>query len=153
MQTKAPWFPNCFLRSERSLIQTIGRAARNVKGKAILYGDKITGSMQKAIDVTNERREIQQAYNKKHNITPKGVQKRITDIMEGARGKSAAAKLRIAQEAKAYKVLTPNEFAKQIKKLEKQMYQHAKDLEFEQAANLRDEIEELQQQLMQSDAR
>lgn len=139
-----------FLRSERSLIQTIGRAARNVKGKAILYADRITGSMKKAIDVTTERREIQQAHNKKYNITPKGVSKRITDIMEGARGKSAAAKRRIAEEQKQYEVMSPNEIAKQISKLEKQMYQHAKDLEFEEAAGLRDQIEALQDKLIAS---
>lgn len=139
-----------FLRSERSLIQTIGRAARNVKGKAILYADRITGSMKKAIDVTTERREIQQAHNKKYNITPKGVSKRITDIMEGARGKSAAAKRRIAEEQKQYEVMSPNEIAKQISKLEKQMYQHAKDLEFEEAAGLRDQIEALQDKLITS---
>ena len=137
-----------FLRSERSLIQTIGRAARNIEGKAILYADRITGSMERAIKVTNERREIQQAHNKKHNITPTGFSKRITDVMEGARGKSAAAKLRIADDRKAYEVLSPHEYAKLISKLEKQMYQHAKDLEFEEAAALRDRIESLEKDLI-----
>lgn len=139
-----------FLRSERSLIQTIGRAARNIKGKAILYGDRITHSMQKAIDVTNDRREIQQAHNKKHNITPTGVTKPITDIMEGARGKSAAAKRRIAEEQKEYQVMSPNDYAKRISALEKTMYQHAKDLEFEEAAGLRDQIEALQRDMIAS---
>lgn len=140
-----------FLRSERSLIQTIGRAARNVNGRAILYADKITGSMQRAIDVTNERREIQQEYNKKHNITPKGVSKKIGDIMEGARSnKRNGKKLKAAEPNQPYKVTSPHDIAKQISTLEKQMYQHAKDLEFEQAAQVRDSIEQLQQQLIEA---
>jgi excinuclease ABC subunit B len=138
-----------FLRSERSLIQTIGRAARNEKGRAILYADRITGSMQRAIDTTNQRREIQQAYNQQHNIVPKSVKKSIVDIMEGARSdKPGKAKLKVAENKASYKVSTPDELAKTIVELEKQMYQHAKDLEFEQAAAVRDQIEVLQARLI-----
>lgn len=133
-----------FLRSDTSLIQTIGRAARNLKGRAILYADKITGSMQRALDETQRRREKQLAHNEEHGITPKGVKKAITDILEGARYDSAPknTKLLKAAEAKAkYDVLSPEMAMKKIKKLEQQMYQHARDLEFEEAAKLRDEIE------------
>lgn len=138
-----------FLRSERSLIQTIGRAARNEKGLAILYADRVTGSMQKAIDTTTARREIQQAYNEKHNITPTGVKKSIIDIMEGARSaKAKQGKLKAADTQQPYEILTPKKISQKIEKLEKQMYQHAKDLEFEDAASVRDEIEVLQKQLV-----
>ena len=136
-----------FLRSERSLIQTIGRAARNVKGKAILYGDRITKSMQKAIDVTTSRREIQHAHNVKHNITPKGVNKAIVDIMEGARSSSGKKALKIAQEQMAFEAMSPKQLCDKVEKLEKQMYQHAKDLEFEEAAGLRDIVDELRRHL------
>jgi len=137
-----------FLRSERSLIQTTGRAARNIKGKAIMYADKITASMQRAIDVTNERRKIQQAYNKQHNITPKSIQRRVTDIMEGAySAKHGKAKAKIAEKNAQYVVLSPKQLAKKMDALEKQMYQHARDLEFERAAELRDQVEALRKQL------
>jgi excinuclease ABC subunit B len=136
-----------FLRSERSLIQTIGRAARNLHGKAILYADKITGSMQRAIDETNRRRQKQTAYNEKHHITPASVQKNIHDIMEGARleGQPSSVRLnRVAEVQAKYDVSSPKELAKKLKELEKQMFKHAKDLEFEQAAKCRDEIHALE---------
>jgi excinuclease ABC subunit B len=135
-----------FLRSERSLIQTIGRAARNSAGKAILYADKITDSMQKAIGETQRRREKQTAYNLQHGITPQTIVKRIADVMEGAyanatkgKGKTRGEK-KVAEEAAEYRSLTPDQALKQIKKLEEKMFQHAKNLEFEQAASVRDQI-------------
>jgi len=142
-----------FLRSERSLIQTIGRAARNVRGKAILYGDKITKSMQKAIDITESRREKQQAYNIAHGITPTTVRKTITDVLEGAyggaiRSKQAEDYARVADETLAYAALSPTEQARRLKALEQQMYQHAQDLEFEQAARLRDEIARIREDML-----
>jgi len=135
-----------FLRSDRSLIQTIGRAARHLRGKAILYGDKITGSMQRAIEETERRREKQKAYNKLHGITPKGIEKKIHDIMEGARKEakpSSVRYLQIAEMSARYGHLSQSELGKKIKQLEKAMYEHAKNLEFEEAANVRDEINEL----------
>ena len=134
-----------FLRSDRSLIQTIGRAARHVNGKAILYAGKITDSMKRAIDETDRRRNKQKLYNKKHNIIPESIKKGVTDIMEGAyfnkKGKSK--KLFIAEEYEKYSAKTPEEAMKEIKKLEKQMYKHARNLEFEEAAKVRDKIEEI----------
>jgi excinuclease ABC subunit B len=136
-----------FLRSERSLIQTVGRAARHLHGKAIMYADKITGSMQKAIEETSRRRDKQLDYNKKHGITPQGVKKRVADIMQGAYAQSSAASARryakVAEEVLEYAKQSPEQVVKQIKKLEQRMYQHARDLEFEEAANLRDEIAKL----------
>ncbi|OZY84896.1 excinuclease ABC subunit B [Cellvibrio mixtus] len=139
-----------FLRSDRSLIQTIGRAARNVNGKAILYADRITGSMQRAIEETDRRREKQVAHNLKHGITPKGINKSIADIMEGsvapgAGGRSARNKaMAIAERSGKYTVdVNPKDIWKTIELMEKQMFQAAKDLEFEVAAKLRDEIEKL----------
>lgn len=132
-----------FLRSERSLIQTIGRAARNLKGKAILYADKITGSMERAISETNRRREIQHEFNIKHGITPKGVTKDITDVMETGRGdeKQTQAKLRkVAESSADYLSETPKQVGESIKKLEKLMLEAAKNLEFEKAAEYRDKI-------------
>lgn len=143
-----------FLRSDRSLIQTIGRAARNVSGKAILYADRETGSMKRAIDETSRRRAKQQAFNEEHGIIPKGLDKKITDIMEGAvpggRGKSKSRK--VAEPAQEYIVstdaLTPGEIKKQITRLEDEMYQAAKDLEFEKAAHIRDELVRLKQKIL-----
>ncbi|WP_323814502.1 excinuclease ABC subunit UvrB [Cellvibrio sp. NN19] len=139
-----------FLRSDRSLIQTIGRAARNVRGKAILYADRITGSMQRAIEETDRRREKQIAHNTKHGITPKGINKNIADILEGAvapgaGGRSARNKaMAIAERSGKYSVeVNPKDIWKTIELMEKQMFQAAKDLEFEVAAKLRDEIEKL----------
>ena len=142
-----------FLRSERSLIQTIGRAARNVNGKAILYADKVTKSMRKAIDETDRRRAKQQAHNEKHGITPQGLNKKITDIMDvgdGERKPSAAEKILVAEGLADYKVKSPAEIAKQIKELESQMLEYAKNLEFEKAAELRDKVQQLHEQLIKS---
>ncbi|WP_029132679.1 excinuclease ABC subunit UvrB [Sedimenticola selenatireducens] len=136
-----------FLRSEGALIQTIGRAARHINGKAILYADRVTGSMQRAIDETNRRREKQIAHNLAHGITPQSIIKSVADIMEGARpGGPMSAKryARVAEETAEYGSLSPKQMAKRIQELEKQMYQHARDLEFEEAARLRDQIKSLQ---------
>ncbi len=142
-----------FLRSERSLIQTIGRAARNVNGKAILYADKVTKSMRKAIDETERRRAKQHAHNEKHGIVPTGLNKKITDIMdlgEGDKAPSAAEKILVAEGLADYKVKSPTELAKQIKALEAEMLEHAKNLEFEKAAELRDQVQKLQDLLLKS---
>ncbi len=138
-----------FLRSERSLIQTIGRAARNLNGKAILYADRITGSMRRAIDETERRREKQLRFNSEHGITPQGIRKAIHDIMEldlpgGPDNADHFAK--VAEEALQYAKESPEQLERRLQKMEKQMYQHARDLEFEAAARLRDEIEHIRQQ-------
>ncbi len=142
-----------FLRSDRSLIQTIGRAARNVNGKAILYADRITGSMQRALDETERRRAKQMAHNEAHGIVPKGIRKNISDILEGAvvpgaGGRSARNKaMAIAERSGKYAVeANPKDIWKTIEAMEKQMFQAAKDLEFEVAAKLRDQLEKLKQQ-------
>ena len=135
-----------FLRSERSLIQTIGRAARNVHGKAILYGDKVTGSMQRAIQETERRRQKQVAHNKRHGITPKTIEKAVADIMEGAYAAQKGQPARyakVAEETIEYAAMTPKQLEKKIKALEDEMYQHAQNLEFEEAARLRDQIEHI----------
>ena len=140
-----------FLRSERSLVQTIGRAARHLRGKAILYADKITDSMRAAIDETERRRNKQIAYNLEHGITPRSVVRKISDILEGARSDAANDKGRgrgkterkVAEPAADYSTLSPEQIAARIRKLEAQMYKHAQDLEFEQAAKVRDEIHKL----------
>lgn len=144
-----------FLRSERSLIQTIGRAARNANGKAILYGDRITNSMQKAIDITETRRAKQQAYNEEHGITPTTIRKQIADIMEGGRsGGKGYDRLkpgdfaRVADEIAEYAAMSSSQLAKCIAELEKTMYQHAQDLEFEEAAQVRDQITHIQENAM-----
>lgn len=146
-----------FLRSERSLIQTIGRAARNLNGKAILYADRMTGSMERAIDETNRRREKQIAFNTEHNITPVGVKKSVKDIMEGAvvpgsRSNKRKAQERAAEQAAEYDQLTrtPKEITKRIKQLEEKMYQLARDLEFEAAAQMRDEVQRLRLRLLEA---
>jgi excinuclease ABC subunit B len=142
-----------FLRSERSLIQTIGRAARHLNGRAILYADKITGSMERAMAETERRRNKQLEHNKAHNITPKGVEKSVQDIMEGARrmptrGKSKARK--VAEQKESYTTeivnLSPAALSRKLKQLETQMHEHAKNLEFEEAAALRDQLTEIKQQ-------
>lgn len=136
-----------FLRSERSLIQTIGRAARNLEGKAILYGDTITRSMQKAIDETSRRRSIQHAHNEKHNIIPRSITRKIADVME-IDGQGSGRKKRgkkAAEPTPSYDIGTEKQLAKALKVLEEKMFAHAKDLEFEQAAKVRDEIEALKQ--------
>ncbi|MEH6356236.1 MAG: excinuclease ABC subunit UvrB [Marinobacter sp.] len=144
-----------FLRSERSLIQTIGRAARNINGKAILYADRITGSMQRAIDETARRRAKQAAHNEEHGITPQGLTKKIADVMEGAssggrgRNKSKRPGQQAAEEAEHYRALvgkkSPQEVLKEISRLEDEMYKAAADLNFETAARLRDDISELKE--------
>jgi excinuclease ABC subunit B len=149
-----------FLRSERSLIQTIGRAARNLHGKAIMYGDRITGSMQRAIDETDRRRERQIAYNTEHGIVPRGVTKAVADILEGAysmpgtRSKRAAKARKVAEAPGAYRAkisaLTPQQLAAEIKKMEEAMFQAAKNLEFEEAARLRDEVAALKYEALVS---
>jgi len=136
-----------FLRSEGSLIQTIGRAARNVRGKAILYGDRVTGSMRRAIDETDRRRSKQLAFNAAHKITPQTIQKNIADIMEAAYpGAPTTARrfAKVAEQTAEYESLTPAEMGKRVKELEKRMYRHAKDLEFEEAARIRDQLKQLQ---------
>ena len=141
-----------FLRSVVSLVQTIGRAARNIDGMAILYGDKVTNSMRQAIDETERRRETQQAFNLEHGIQPKSIIKSITDIMEleipGSGLSIGNVKTKIAESVAEYKVLTPKQQAKKLKQLEEKMYQHAKDLEFEMAAAIRDEIKQFQAEIM-----
>lgn len=140
-----------FLRSERSLIQTIGRAARHIHGHAILYADKITGSMERAIGETDRRREKQQAYNKKHHITPKGIAKAVHDILEGARSDVSTNKqhlLKVAEEQAHYAALPPEELAKKIKQLEREMLQHAKNMQFEDAAKVRDQLKFLKEKIM-----
>jgi len=135
-----------FLRSERSLIQTIGRAARNVEGKAILYADKMTGSMQRAIEETDRRRDVQIAYNLEHGITPTSIVKSVADIMEGAYGKKIASnKLKIAEDSTDYSAMTGKQLTKEIEKLERKMYEHAQNLEFEEAAGIRDKINQIQE--------
>lgn len=139
-----------FLRSERSLIQTIGRAARNINGKAILYADTITGSMRRAIDETERRRNKQIAFNEAHNITPRSVQKSVEDILEGAyrapTGKSGKSARKVAETLPVYdlaSIANPQKATAVIKEMEARMLKHAANLEFEQAAKLRDQIHKL----------
>ena len=133
-----------FLRSKRSLIQTIGRAARNLNGKAILYGDRITKSMKFAIDETERRRSKQMEHNKKHGIVPKSVTKAVRDIIDGATSEAAQVLAKIRQPRDDLPVVNnPKEFAKVMKELEKEMFEYAENLEFEKAARTRDKIEEL----------
>ncbi|MGC4027894.1 MAG: excinuclease ABC subunit UvrB [Steroidobacteraceae bacterium] len=141
-----------FLRSEGALIQTIGRAARNLNGRAILYADRITGSMERAMAETTRRRDKQLAFNAEHGITPRGVQKAVTDVLEGARsepetparrGKGRAAPVRDAA------ALTPEQLGREIRRLEGEMLKHARNLEFEEAAACRDAIEGLKARLLE----
>ncbi len=141
-----------FLRSQVSFIQTIGRAARNVNGKAILYADKITKSMQFAIDETERRRFKQIAFNLKHHIQPQTINKQITDILElpipGSGGSISHARAKVAEPAAEYHAMTPKQSDKVLKQLEEKMYQHAKNLEFEDAARVRDQIRLLQAEMV-----
>jgi len=140
-----------FLRSERSLIQTMGRAARHINGKAILYGDKITNSMRRAIDETDRRRIKQIAHNSAHGITPQGVVKRIKDIIEGTYDMDAERKsLKIAQTQAKYLAMSEKEVSREIKRLEKEMLQAARNLEFEHAAELRDQLKKLHESVFLS---
>ena len=143
-----------FLRSDRSLIQTIGRAARNLNGKAILYADVTTGSMQRAIDESNRRRNTQLEFNKEHNITPVGVEKKVLDVMEGAHSSSMKGRAgrkasgRKLADAENFETLNPAEADAKIKLLEGQMYEQAKNLDFESAARTRDQIAELRDHML-----
>ncbi len=140
-----------FLRSSGSLIQTIGRAARNLRGKAILYADSVTRSMQAALDETDRRRQKQVEYNEAHGITPKSVQRAIMDVMEGARADSALEKKgrgrgrKVAEQGEDYARLDASQAAAKLRELEQKMYQHARDLEFEDAAQVRDQIRRLKE--------
>jgi excinuclease ABC subunit B len=137
-----------FLRSERSLIQTIGRAARNLNGMAILYGDRITDSMRRAIDETERRRAKQVAFNTANNITPAGIKKQIKDLIDGVYSpQEGRDQLRAAQEQAKYESMSEKQVSREIKRLEKLMIDHAKNLEFEQAAQVRDQLHVLKQQL------
>ncbi len=140
-----------FLRSTGSLIQTIGRAARNVRGKAILYADRITNSMRAAIDETDRRRQRQVEYNLEHGITPTSIVRAVMDVMEGARTEAQDAKAgdkrrKVAEQGTDYALLNPAQLAARLKQLETQMHRHAQDLEFEDAARVRDEIHRLRTQ-------
>jgi len=138
-----------FLRSERSLIQTIGRAARNLNGKAILYGDRITKSMAKAIEETERRRAKQELYNTEHGITPMGLNKKISDILQLGQPKTKKNKdKRDAAASETVKLLTPKALDQRIKELESKMYAHAQNLEFEEAASTRDELHALRAQFI-----
>ena len=134
-----------FLRSERSLIQTVGRAARHLHGRAIMYADEVTGSMQRAIDETNRRRDKQITFNQEHGITPRGIIKKVPDIMEGARKSPSEraiyrTRLEDVADSTEYLALTPEQGMKKIKQLEQRMYEYARNLEFEEAAKVRDEL-------------
>ena len=142
-----------FLRSTVSLIQTMGRAARNAKGKAILYADKMTGSMRQAIDETGRRRAKQIAYNERHGLTPRSIHKSVIDILEvaipgAALQTGSVHRAEVADDAAGYAAKTPQEAAKLIKEMEERMYKHARDLEFEEAAQLRDRIQLIQTQML-----
>jgi excinuclease ABC subunit B len=136
-----------FLRSDRSMIQTIGRAARNINGMSILYADKITGSMQRAIAETERRRNKQLSYNREHNITPQGIVKRITDVMElgdsARHGRGRKRFDRVAEPMPSYEHLSAKQLNARLKQLENSMYEHARNLEFEEAARVRDEISDI----------
>jgi excinuclease ABC subunit B len=141
-----------FLRSDNSLIQTIGRAARNINGRAVLYADTVTGSMKRALQETERRRARQIEFNQQHGIIPRGIQKAVMDIMEGARARgdeAGSVRERGGTGAKGKQAaatdLQPQNIVRQIKRLEGEMFKKARNLEFEEAARLRDEIERLKQ--------
>ena len=144
-----------FLRSDRALIQTMGRAARNINGKAILYADKITGSMQRAMDETDRRREKQEAFNRDNNITPVGIVKRVTDVMDVGYGSNFNQRQshsdKVAEATKEYSGLNAKQLDKALKKLENTMYEHAQNLEFEDAAKTRDKIALVKEQYFSGD--
>ncbi|MFB3079123.1 MAG: helicase-related protein, partial [Lysobacterales bacterium] len=140
-----------FLRSESSLIQTMGRTARNVRGKAILYADRITGSMERAMAETQRRKTKQIAYNKAHGITPKTIRKKVTDIMQGAYNDTSRRGRRYARVAEAggkYANVTVETLGKAVEELEKKMFKHAELLEFEEAAGVRDQIRKLKDRVL-----
>src|SRR5690554_3662683 len=140
-----------FLRSSGSLIQTIGRAARNLRGKAILYADRVTDSVKRAIEETDRRRQKQVEYNEEHGITPRSVARAVMDIMEGARAEPALEKRgkgrakQVAEQGEDYAALPPAKLAAKLAELEQRMFQHARDLEFEEAAQVRDSIRRLKE--------
>ena len=140
-----------FLRSEGSLIQTVGRAARNVRGMAILYADRVTKSMERAMAEMERRRAKQIAYNETHRIEPKTIRKPVQDIMEGARSPHRRRRRGRQRETGIYRQMSPQEALRRIEALEKRMYRHARDLEFEEAARLRDEISEARQSALSED--
>jgi excinuclease ABC subunit B len=136
-----------FLRSERSLVQTIGRAARNVNGRAVLYADRITESMRRAMDETERRRNKQIAFNAEMGIVPRGIRKHVKELIDGVVAeKSGKDDLRLAQQAAEVEVLSEKDLGKRIKALERQMLEFAKNLEFEKAARVRDQLALLREQ-------
>ncbi|MEM7196666.1 MAG: excinuclease ABC subunit UvrB [Pseudomonadota bacterium] len=142
-----------FLRSDRSLIQTIGRAARNINGMSILYADKITGSMERAMAETQRRREKQLSYNKEHNITPRGIVKAVTDVMDvgdSRPGRGRKRVDRVSHEGSGFEQLSAKQLNARLKQMENEMYQHARNLEFEEAARLRDQVAEIKEQYFKS---
>ena len=139
-----------FLRSETSMIQTIGRAARHEKGHAILYADSITGSIQRTLDETARRRKIQEKFNKKNNIKPLGIYKPITDILEGSKLSSKKQFIKKVEDKLDEEFLNPKDLSAKIDDLEKLMLSHANKLEFEEAASLRDKISNLKEKLLLS---
>ncbi|MGQ0751542.1 MAG: UvrB/UvrC motif-containing protein, partial [Betaproteobacteria bacterium] len=142
-----------FLRSERSLIQTIGRAARHINGTAILYADRVTDSMRRAIDETERRRQKQLAYNEARGITPQGIKKRIKDIIDGVYdAESARQGIRAAQNSARYEAMGEKDLTREVKRLEKEMLEAARNLEFERAAALRDQLTTLKERLFISAA-
>ena len=134
-----------FLRTDKSLMQTIGRAARNINGRAILYADNITGSIQRTIEETNRRREKQVSHNKENNIKPKGISKIVSDIMEAEKNEKSIKKYIDSKFLEEYLDISPSLAMKKIKKLEKKMFDHATNLEFEEASNVRDEISRIKE--------
>jgi len=142
-----------FLRAERSLVQTIGRAARNVNGRAILYADRITDSMRKALDETARRREKQIAHNEAHGIVPRGIRKQIREMIDGVvADREGADDLARAEQVAEVEALSEKDLGKRLKQLEKQMLEHARNLEFEKAARLRDQLAMLKEQAFGSAA-
>ena len=140
-----------FLRSDSSLIQTMGRTARNVRGKAILYADRITGSMERALAETGRRKLKQIAYNTEHGITPRTIHKKVADIMQGAYDDTSRRGRRYAHVAEAggeYDYVTADNLGKAVAELEKKMFKHAELLEFEEAASVRDEIHKLKDRVL-----
>jgi excinuclease ABC subunit B len=145
-----------FLRSERSLIQTMGRAARNIHGKVIMYADRVTNSMQRALAEAERRRQIQTAYNVEHGITPRGIEKAITEIIESTheyKGQFASEAQRVAEEEAAYIAMSPKKLTKYLRDLEEEMYQHARNLEFEEAAILRDKIQKIRKGVLEIESK
>ena len=137
-----------FLRSERSLIQTIGRAARHLHGTAILYGDRVTGSMSRAIAETERRRLKQMAFNEAQGIIPKGVSKRITDIIDGVHdADNTQRQLKAAQQQASYEAMSEKQLARELKRIEREMLEYAKNLDFEKAAAARDELFRIRKQV------